>query len=72
MSNKSILKTEDIITAINVCSNILIEKSKKIPIIIDFGLSIPLEDIHPETYKKPSFCRVYTSVSLQAFLWYKI
>ena len=33
-------------------SNILIEKSKKIPIIIDFGLSIPLEDIRPETYKK--------------------
>jgi len=33
-------------------SNILIEKSKKIPIIIDFGLSIPLDDIHPETYKK--------------------
>ena len=33
-------------------SNILIEKSKKIPIIIDFGLSIPLDDIRPETYKK--------------------
>ena len=33
-------------------SNILIEKSKKIPIIIDFGLSIPLSDIRPETYKK--------------------
>ena len=33
-------------------SNILIEKSKKIPIIIDFGLSIPLNDIRPETYKK--------------------
>jgi len=33
-------------------SNILIEKSKKIPIIIDFGLSIPITDIRPETYKK--------------------
>jgi serine/threonine protein kinase len=33
-------------------SNILIEKSKKIPIIIDFGLSIPFDDIRPETYKK--------------------
>ena len=33
-------------------SNLLIEKSKKIPIIIDFGLSIPLDDIRPETYKK--------------------
>lgn len=33
-------------------SNILIEKSKKIPIIIDFGLSIPIDDIRPETYKK--------------------
>ena len=33
-------------------SNILIEKSKKIPIIIDFGLSIPISDIRPETYKK--------------------
>jgi serine/threonine protein kinase len=33
-------------------SNILIEKSKKIPIIIDFGLSIPVDDIRPETYKK--------------------
>lgn len=33
-------------------SNILIEKSKKIPIIIDFGLSIPLDDIRPETYRK--------------------
>jgi serine/threonine protein kinase len=33
-------------------SNILIEKSKKIPIIIDFGLSIPLDDIRHETYKK--------------------
>lgn len=33
-------------------SNILIEKSKKIPIIIDFGLSIPVADIRPETYKK--------------------
>jgi len=33
-------------------SNILIEKSKKIPIIIDFGLSIIVSDIRPETYKK--------------------
>lgn len=33
-------------------SNILIEKSKKIPIIIDFGLSVPITDIRPETYKK--------------------
>ena len=33
-------------------SNLLIEKSKKIPIIIDFGLSIPIDDIRPETYKK--------------------
>ena len=33
-------------------SNILIEKSKKIPIIIDFGLSIPVSDIRSETYKK--------------------
>jgi serine/threonine protein kinase len=33
-------------------SNILIEKSKKIPIIIDFGLSIPISDIRIETYKK--------------------
>jgi serine/threonine protein kinase len=33
-------------------SNILIEKSKKIPIIIDFGLSIPVGDIRLETYKK--------------------
>lgn len=33
-------------------SNILIEKSKKIPIIIDFGLSIPLDDFRPETYNK--------------------
>jgi serine/threonine protein kinase len=33
-------------------SNMLIEKSKKIPIIIDFGLSIPVNDIRPETYKK--------------------
>lgn len=33
-------------------SNMLIEKSKKIPIIIDFGLSIPVSDIRPETYKK--------------------
>ena len=33
-------------------SNILIEKSKKIPIIIDFGLSIPVSDIRPETYRK--------------------
>jgi serine/threonine protein kinase len=35
-------------------SNLLIEKSKKIPIIIDFGLSIPLDDIRPETYKGES------------------
>ena len=30
MSNKSILKTEDIITAINVCSNILIDTLKDV------------------------------------------
>ena len=33
-------------------SNILIQKSKKIPIIIDFGLSIHVSDIRLETYKK--------------------
>ena len=30
MSNKSILKTEDIITAINVCTNILIDTLKDV------------------------------------------
>lgn len=30
MSNKSILKTEDILTAINVCSNILIDTLKDV------------------------------------------
>ena len=45
-------------------SNILIEKSKKIPIIIDFGLSIPLDDIRPETYKK-----YFYSYSPSYYIW---
>jgi serine/threonine protein kinase len=45
-------------------SNILIEKSKKIPIIIDFGLSIPLDDIRRETYKK-----YFYSYSPSYYIW---
>ena len=39
MSNKSILKTEDIITAINVCSNILIDTLKSMSYIMFLGKS---------------------------------
>ena len=45
-------------------SNILIEKSKKIPIIIDFGLSIPFDDIRPETHKK-----YFYSYSPSYYIW---
>jgi serine/threonine protein kinase len=52
LQNIKILNEYEIIHFDLKLSNILIEKSKKIPIIIDFGLSIPVRDIRPETYKK--------------------
>ena len=52
LQNIKILNEHEIIHFDLKLSNILIEKSKKIPIIIDFGLSIPVRDIRPETYKK--------------------
>jgi serine/threonine protein kinase len=44
--------------------NILIEDKTKTPIIIDFGLSIPVADIRPETYKT-----YFYSYSPKYYIW---
>ena len=44
--------------------NILIEEKTKTPIIIDFGLSIPIADIRPETYKT-----YFYSYSPKYYIW---
>lgn len=51
LNNLKILNDNGIVHFDFKVPNILIEEKTKTPIIIDFGLSIPVVDIKPETYK---------------------
>ena len=51
LNNLRILNINGIIHYDLKAPNILIEEKTKTPIIIDFGLSIPISDIRPDNYK---------------------
>ena len=64
LNNLKILNDNGIIHFDFKTPNILIEEKTKTPIIIDFGLSIPVADIRPETYKT-----YFYSYSPKYYIW---
>jgi hypothetical protein len=64
LNNLRILNINGIIHYDLKAPNILIEEKTKTPIIIDFGLSIPISDIRPDNYKT-----FFYSYSPSYYIW---